>query len=530
LVTLAALMLLFVVVVRAWPGSTAVSSREVVAETNTAVAAPLGTPFTYQGELTENGAPVSGSYDFQFILYDASVGGSQIGMIVRVDDLAVADGLFTAELDFGNMFTGAALWLEIGVRAGSSTGTYSILQPRQPLTAAPYALGLRPGAVITGTLAEPALTLSNGGGDGLAVYDAGGAANHLTSNSASGFRVAGSAGTGLHIGYAAQDGIHIIESGLEGIDIENAARDGFEVDNAGQDGLQVGAAGINGVHVSNAGNHGLRVSNADVNGLHVDNAGQYGVAINNATDSGLHINSAGGDGIFVCATGAATTCTPSKFNNGLEIGNAENHGVRVDLTNFDGLYVGSAGSDGVDVRGGNLAGFFGGNIQITGSCTGCLLATFGLNTSDKALQPGDLVTIQGTRASGVDSVPMLMEVGQATAGQAIVGVVQGWAELVTEEEPRPSEIGLRLIPRDGAAQPGAYVTIIIYGPVQVQASALSATITPGLKLALDADGHARTLQTVEVNGVQLAENAPTIGLALSDPDEKGLVWVLLNPQ
>jgi hypothetical protein len=382
--------------------------------------------------------------------------------------------------------------------------------------------------------------------------------------------VAGSAGSGLHIGYAAQDGIHIIESGLEGVDVENAMNDGFEVDNAGQDGLQVGAAGINGVHVSNAGNHGLRVSNADVNGLHVDNAGQYGVAINNATDSGLHINSAGGDGIFVCATGAATTCTPSKSNNGLEIGNAETHGVRVDSAGVDGLYVGSAGiaglhvnsagfaglyvgsagtaglrvgsagsdglyvssagSDGVDVRGDNLAGFFGGNIQITGSCTGCLLATFGLNTSDKALQPGDLVTIQGTRASGVDSVPMLMEVGQATAGQAIVGVVQGWAELVTEEEPRPSEIGLRLIPRDGAAQPGAYVTIIIYGPVQVQASALSATITPGLKLALDADGHARTLQTVEVNGVQLAENAPTIGLALSDPDEKGLVWVLLNPQ
>jgi len=32
-------------------------------------AAPLGTAFTYQGQLTEGGAPASGIYDLRFTIY-----------------------------------------------------------------------------------------------------------------------------------------------------------------------------------------------------------------------------------------------------------------------------------------------------------------------------------------------------------------------------------------------------------------------------------------------------------------------------
>jgi len=72
--------------------------------------AALGTGFTYQGFLTDGGNPASGSYDFRFILYDAEIGGSQVGTIVNRDDVAVTDGLFTVELDFGTaVFTGDAL-------------------------------------------------------------------------------------------------------------------------------------------------------------------------------------------------------------------------------------------------------------------------------------------------------------------------------------------------------------------------------------------------------------------------------------
>jgi hypothetical protein len=125
---------------------------------------------------------------------------------------------------------------------------------------------------------------------------------------------------------------------------------------------------------------------------------------------------------------------------------------------------------------------------------------------------------------------MLWQVTQAGAGQPVVGVVQGWAELRTEEEPRPGEIGQQLIPREGAAEPGAFVTIIIYGPVQVQAGNAAGAITPGAKLAIGERGRARALQSVAVDGVQLAESAPVIGIALTAPDGDGLVWVLVNPQ
>ena len=121
--------------------------------TNTGLAAPatdalvspalaaVGTAFTYQGRLTDGGSNASGTYDFEFKLYDASTGGSQVGSTVTQGDITVTAGLFTVSLDFGSSaFTGSARWLEVGVRAGSSTGAYTALSPRQELTPTPYAL------------------------------------------------------------------------------------------------------------------------------------------------------------------------------------------------------------------------------------------------------------------------------------------------------------------------------------------------------------------------------------------------------
>ncbi|MCI0396629.1 MAG: hypothetical protein L0332_00605 [Chloroflexi bacterium] len=107
---------------------------------------PAGAPalsasFTYQGRLTDGGSPTGGLYDFQFKLFDAASGGNQAGSPVTKDDVAVTDGLFTTQLDFGSAaFAGEARYLEISVRPGSSTGGYTTLLPRQELTAAPYAL------------------------------------------------------------------------------------------------------------------------------------------------------------------------------------------------------------------------------------------------------------------------------------------------------------------------------------------------------------------------------------------------------
>ncbi len=124
--------------------------------------AAVGTAFTYQGRLKDSGVPAAGVYDFQFRLYDALSGGSQIGGTSSVADVAVSDGLFTVTLDFGaSAFDGQARWLEIDVKRDAD-GSYTTLSPRQALTAAPYALSLRPGAAVDGSTGDTILTLSGG--------------------------------------------------------------------------------------------------------------------------------------------------------------------------------------------------------------------------------------------------------------------------------------------------------------------------------------------------------------------------------
>jgi hypothetical protein len=101
------------------------------------VSATVGTTFTYQGHLTDGGSPANGNYDFQFKLWNASTGGSQVGSPVTQSGVSVSDGLFTVQLDFGDVFDGTALWLEVGVKKPSDS-SYTTLG-RQALTATPYA-------------------------------------------------------------------------------------------------------------------------------------------------------------------------------------------------------------------------------------------------------------------------------------------------------------------------------------------------------------------------------------------------------
>ena len=103
--------------------------------------APLGSGFTYQGNLERFGWPLNDTADFEFTLFDAEIDGNPVGDVVTVADVQVVDGLFTVTIDFGaDVFDGEALWLEIAVRAPAGQGEFTSLSPRQPLTATPYAL------------------------------------------------------------------------------------------------------------------------------------------------------------------------------------------------------------------------------------------------------------------------------------------------------------------------------------------------------------------------------------------------------
>ncbi len=99
----------------------------------------LGTQVTYQGYLEDGSAPANGWYRLRFRLYDSETDGTWVGS-ENLHDLAVTNGTFTAVLNFGEVWDGTALWLEIAI--GDGTGSFTILSPRQPLKAAPYALAL----------------------------------------------------------------------------------------------------------------------------------------------------------------------------------------------------------------------------------------------------------------------------------------------------------------------------------------------------------------------------------------------------
>lgn len=115
-------------------------------------AAPQSTAFTYHGNLSANGAPLTGSVDLVFTLFDAASGGSQVGTPITVAAFPVVGGRFTLDLDFPTAFTGQQRWVEVRV-AGQT------LSPRQPVNAVPvasYALNAdAPNTVTVGAAGTP---------------------------------------------------------------------------------------------------------------------------------------------------------------------------------------------------------------------------------------------------------------------------------------------------------------------------------------------------------------------------------------
>lgn len=97
------------------------------------------TAFNYQGSLKNNGVDANGSYDFEFALYDAATGGTQLGSTNTRSPVTVTNGVFAVSLDFGSQFPGAARFLEVRVRQ-TGGGAFTPLTPRQPMTATPYAI------------------------------------------------------------------------------------------------------------------------------------------------------------------------------------------------------------------------------------------------------------------------------------------------------------------------------------------------------------------------------------------------------
>lgn len=98
------------------------------------------TEFTFQGSLKSSTNPANGNHDFEFALFDALTGGTQIGSTIALNNVAVTEGTFSVKLNFGNQFAaGTDRFLEVRVRQ-SGQGSFTNLSPRQLINSAPYSI------------------------------------------------------------------------------------------------------------------------------------------------------------------------------------------------------------------------------------------------------------------------------------------------------------------------------------------------------------------------------------------------------
>jgi hypothetical protein len=158
---------------------------------------PVDTSWTYQGQLRRSGAAYNGTCNFQFSLWNVPLGGNQQGNTLSINSVNVANGLFTVVLDFGDLLTGSARWLATSVQC-SGDGGFTLLDPRQLLTATPYALSLRPGARIEGSSDFGSMLSGNNSGPGFGIIGSGKIGLYGSTTLAGGSGVYGQGGTGAN--------------------------------------------------------------------------------------------------------------------------------------------------------------------------------------------------------------------------------------------------------------------------------------------------------------------------------------------
>lgn len=452
-------------------------------------ASPLGSSITYQGDLEQNDSPVSGNYDFIFTLYNAGTGSAIVGTAQSVLNLPVAQGLFTATLDFGAAaFDGSALWLEIQVRP-AGTGTYTTLAPRQPLTPAPYALRALNGP------SGSSQWVSDGFGNITYNGDAGvtGASGHLATGKGV-FLEGGSATAALVYGYdyTASKGVNLyLNSAGASVAVGAVPSPAAKLDVINDSAFGLGIQSITSGHLVNP-------INAAVIGFGYTGTGTFGTGA-----TGVWGQSTDANGVYGASTnGTGVFGTSSNWDGVLGQSNGNGRtgvwGVSYNVGGYGGVFQNNAG--GVALFANGLAQVK--KLQILGGAD--LAERF---EADGDIQPGTVMAIDS------DS-PGRVRVAEGAYLRTVAGVVSGAYDL---------EAGVEL----GTTGPeSSTVALALTGRVWVKCDATRAAIRPGdLLTTADRAGHAmRADDAVNSRGAILGKAMTSLETGT------GLVLVLVGLQ
>ena len=219
-------------------------------------------------------------------------------------------------------------------------------------------------------------------------------------------------------------------------------------------------------------------------------------------------------------------------SGGLRVGDTTNDGIQIMHTGDDGMQVG--GSIGFPFYGlyvpspgvsniallvytanasGNYALYTTDNL-FAGNLLAAAQTLVASVTGGEALEVGDVVVADGVVAPLEGGVTRMVTVRRATAGaQGLAGVVAG--RLVLATAPGKEAEGEQVLQSaDGPARAGDFVSLVVQGVADVRVAA-GASIARGERLTADASGAARPLRTATLDGMLVAEGAPTVGTALA---------------
>ena len=298
------------------------------------VAAPLGTAFTYSGQLQQTGSPANAVCDFQFSLWDAATAGAQVGATLTNNAVGVSNGLFTVTLDFGAAaFTGDARWLQVAVQTNGASA-FSPLSPRQSVPTTPFALY----AVMAGKVAATnligqvldsqlstnvallntnanfrgAVTATNfsGNGNGLTNLNA----SQLASGTVPGPRLGGTYGNAVAFTNSGNS-ISGNGAGLTSLDPANLSAGTAAINISGNASTATTAVNLNGNGHISCGGLSVRDSNGNravsINptgsGGNLDANGDMSISVSDDmsinVDNGFSVGAPGGVGFFVNGSG-----------------------------------------------------------------------------------------------------------------------------------------------------------------------------------------------------------------------------------
>jgi hypothetical protein len=161
------------------------------------------------------------------------------------------------------------------------------------------------------------------------------------------------------------------------------------------------------------------------------------------------------------------------------------------------------------------------------------------NGGSEALEPGDVVVFSGLAAPLEVGGPPVVQVARATSANstAVAGVVYSRFNIEAvigepeQDDGRGSKAGLEVTP-EGPVSPSEYLLLVVQGPAQVKAGAMTSAIQPGDLLSSAGEaGYAAKAAEVSIEGVWTAMPGTVFGKALEPLDkEDGLIYVFVTLQ